>query len=199
MGSATSTFGLIQRIKQGDREAFTPLFEIYRPRLAVFIHYRLSPQLRAKVEVDDLLQETLFEAYKEFGQFDYRGPGSFLNWLSRIAEHVIIDEARFQGRNKRRAVEMLRLRSEGNPGGPEPVDTRTPSRLFAQSEGIRRLLRNLDELPVHYREAILLSKFEGLATREMAERLGKSPEEAALLLHRALKRFRQLRESGVES
>ncbi len=199
MGSATSTFGLIKRIKQGDREAFTPLFEIYRPRLAVFIHYRLSSQLRTKVEVDDLLQETLLQAYTEFEHFDYRGPGSFLHWLSRIAEHVIIDEARFQGRNKRRALEMVRFRSEGNPGGPEPVDTQTPSRLFAQSEGIRRLLRNLDELPDHYREAILLSKFEGLTTHELAERLGKTPEEAALLLHRALKRFRQLRDPGVES
>ncbi len=199
MGSATSTFGLIQRIRQGDREAFTPLFEIYRPRLAVLIHYRLSPQLRTKVEVDDLLQDTLLEAYKEFGNFNYRGPGSFLHWLSRIAEHVIIDEARFQGRNKRHATEMLRFRSEGNPGGPEPVDTRTPSRLFAQSERIRRLLRNLDSLPAHYREVILLAKFEGLTTREIAERLGKTPEATALLLHRALKGFRQLRESGGES
>ncbi len=198
MGSATSSFGLIERIKRGDREAFTPLFEKYRPRLAVLIHYRLGHQLRTEVEVDDILQETLLEAFKEFDKFGYRGPGSFFRWLSLIAEHVIIDEARFQGRDRRRATEIVSFRSESNPGGPEPVDTMTPSRLFAQNEGVQLLLRRLDALPEHYREVILLSKINGLTTREVAEKLGRTPEATALLLHRAIKQFRQLRESGGE-
>jgi DNA-directed RNA polymerase specialized sigma24 family protein len=37
-----------------------------------------------------------------------------------------------------------------------------------------------------------LAKVEGLTTAEIAAKLGKSREAAALLLHRALKRFRAL-------
>ena len=42
---------------------------------------------------------------------------------------------------------------------------------------------------------ILWAKMEGLSTKEMAERLGRSREATALLLHRALKRFRALAKS----
>ena len=51
MESATSTFNIIGKIKQGDEQAFSLLFEKYRPRLAVMIHYRLSPEQRRVIEL----------------------------------------------------------------------------------------------------------------------------------------------------
>ena len=54
------------------------------------------------------------------------------------------------------------------------------------------LVHKLDALPEDYRQVILLAKLEGLTTQEVAERMGKSRETVALLLHRALQRFRQL-------
>ena len=193
--AATSSLGLIERIRQGDRDAFTPLFEKYRPRIAVLVHYKMSRQMRAQVEADDLLQETFLRAYRKFDQFSYRGPGSFMRWLARIAEHVIIDTARYQNRDRRRAEEQVPLRSESNPGGVEPVDSKTPSRLLARNERLQQLFRILDDLPEQYREAILLAKIQGLTTQEIAEKLGKSRPAAALLLHRALKHFRQMQQA----
>lgn len=195
MEKATSTFNLIHRVKGGDKEALSQLFDRYRRRLAVLAHYRLGPHMRGLVEVDDILQETLLKAYMQFDQFTYREPGSFFRWLARIQEHVIADTARYHGRQKRQAVDVLPFRSDSNPGGPEPADSRTPSRLMAQDEGLRALLRDLDELPDDYREVILLLKIEGLSTQEAAERMGKSRETIALLLHRAIKRFRQFQDS----
>lgn len=174
------------------------LFDRHRRRLAVLAHYRLGPQLRGLVEIDDILQETLLKAYVQLDQFTYRAPGSFLRWTSRIMDHVIADTARYHGRQKRHAAEMLPLRSEGAPGGLEPVDSKTPSRLLAQDENLRALLRELDELPDDYREVILLTRLEGMSTREVAERMGKSREAIALLLHRALKRFRQVHQLQEE-
>jgi RNA polymerase sigma-70 factor (ECF subfamily) len=194
--AATSSFGLLERIRRGDRDAFTPLFEKYRPRVAVLVRYKMSPEMRGRVEVDDLLQETFLRAYRELDHFDYRGAGSFMHWLSRIAEHVIIDTARYQNRDRRRAEEQVPLRSESNPGGVEPVDSRTPSRLLARNERLEQLFRVLDELPEQYREIILLAKIQDLTTQEIAEKLGKSRAAAALLLHRALKQFRQIQQLG---
>ena len=192
MAAATSTYGLIERIKKGDSEAFAVLLRKYRPRLAVLVHYRMGPEMRQIVEVDDILQETLLKAFRDFDQFTYRTPGSFMSWLARIADHVMADLARAQGRQKRHAAEVLRFRSESNPAGPEPLDTRTPSRVLLEAESWRGLVEKLNALPDDYRHAILLMKVEGLSTREAAERLGKSNEATALLLHRALKRFRAL-------
>lgn len=192
MDSATSTFGLVERFKRGETEAFSLIFRKYRRRLAVLVHYKMSAELRAAVEVDDILQEVFLAAAQDMGNFAYESPGSLMAWLSRISDHVVVDAVRYQNRGKRHAEEMLRFRSESNPGGPEPVDGNTPSQVFERAEDVQILLKKLDALPAEYREMILLAKFEGLTTKEISERVKKTRESVALTLHRALKRFREL-------
>jgi RNA polymerase sigma-70 factor (subfamily 1) len=188
MEAPTTSFGLIQKVQGGDRAAFTGLFDKYRRRLAVLIHYKFGPELRSSLDVDDILQETLLRAYRDIGQFQYRAPGNFLSWLASIADHVILDAARYRKRECRAGHALPLSRA------PEPADTRTPSRLLSQKEDVAALLARLDALPEDYRQAILLARIEGLSTAELAERLGKSREAASLLLHRAVKRFRALSE-----
>ena len=188
MQSPTSTFALLEG---GNPQALSRAFERHRRRLAVLIHYKLSPQARQFSDVEDLVQETCLRAFRDLQGFTYQSPGSFLRWLSAIADHVIIDRARYR-RRERRAGEEVALRSASNPRGPEPADSRSPSRLFAQREAVERLLRRMDALPEEYRQALVLAKVEGLTTAEMAERLGKSREAVALLVYRGLKRFRAL-------
>ncbi len=193
-GPATTSLGLIGRAQRGDSDAFTALFERYRPRLAVLLHYRMGEALRGRVELDDLLQETFLRGFRDIECFTYTNPGSFFRWLAAIAGHVTADAARYEARDRRRG-EHVRFRSESNPDGPDPVNTQTPSRIVARHERVERVLARLDALAPDYREVILLSKFEGLETNEIGERMGKSRGTVALLLHRGLKK---LREAGNE-
>lgn len=195
MESPTSTFGLLEKAKSGDSQALSLAFEKYRRRLAVLVYFKLSPGGRESSEVEDLVQDTLLRAFRDIGGFSYQSPGSFMRWLSSIADHVIIDRVRYRNRDCRMGEEV-RFRSASNPLGPEPADTRTPSRLFAQQEAVGRLLGRLNELPEDYRQAILMAKIEGISTAEMAERLGKSREAVALLVYRAVKRFRTICQAG---
>ncbi len=191
MPSPTSTFTLLEQAKAGDRDALSRVFEKYQRRLAVLVHFKLNPGARTFSEVEDVVQETCLRAFRDIDRFTYRSPGSFLRWLSSIADHVIVDRLRYRGR-ERRAGEEVRFHSESNPAGPEPADTRTPSRLFAQQEAVERLLDRLAALPEDYRQAILMARIEGLTTAEIAGRLGKSREAVALLVYRAVKRFRAI-------
>ena len=191
MESRTSTFALLERARAGDQEALSRAFEQYRRRLAVLVHFKLAPQARDFPEVEDIVQETYLRAFRGMDTFTYQSQGSFLRWLASIADHVIIDRARYQQAGRRAGLQVS-FRSESNPDGPEPADTKTPSRLFAQQEAVQALLDRLGALPADYREAILLAKIEGLSTAEMAERLGKSREAVSLLVYRAVKRFRAL-------
>ena len=195
MESPTSTFGLLEKARSGDSQALSLAFEKYRRRLAVLVYFKLSPGARESSEVEDLVQETLLRAFRDIGGFSYQSPGSFMRWLSSIADHVIIDRVRYRNRDCR-AGEEVRFRSESNPLGPEPADSQTPSRLFAQREAVERLLSRLNELPDDYRQAILMAKIEGTSTAEMAERLGKSREAVALLVYRAVRRFRAICQAG---
>jgi RNA polymerase sigma-70 factor (subfamily 1) len=197
MEAATSTFALLEKAKTGDDEALSSLFEQYRRRLIVLVHFKLSPQSRERSEVEDVVQEVCLRAFRDVGRFTYRTPGSFLSWLSAIADHVIADRVRYRNRECR-AGEEVPFRSQSNPLGPEPADSRTPSRLLGQQEAVDRLLARLSRLPEDYRQAILLARIEGLSTAQVAERMGKSREQVALLVYRAVRRFSELCASGVE-
>ncbi len=59
------TYDLLDRSGKGDESAFTALFERYQKRLALLIHYKLSPELRRLTEVEDVLQETFLEAFRD--------------------------------------------------------------------------------------------------------------------------------------
>src|SRR5262249_33837750 len=126
--------------EQGDEYAFRALFVKYQKRLALLIHYKLGHEMRRLADVEDVLQETFLEAFRDIKRFRYEKPGGFLSWLSRIADHVIADAARFHGR-QRGSAEFVRSRWVGPREGPEPVDSATPSRLLAEKEsGNARLL-----------------------------------------------------------
>jgi RNA polymerase sigma-70 factor (ECF subfamily) len=198
MNSQTSTFDLVERSKRGEQHAFSLLFQRYRRRLAVLVYYKMSEDLRTRLEVDDIVQEAFFTASQSLDRFEYRSPGSFTAWLSRLADHAIVDAARHQNRQKRRAEELLRFRSESNPHGPDPAHSETPSRVFSRQESIQNLLHKFDSLPPDYRQILLLAKFEGFSTSEISECLGKSREAVTLLLHRALKRFRELESAKTQ-
>ncbi len=195
MEPPTSTFTLLEQARAGDRQALSRSFEKYQKRLAVLVYFKLSSEARAFSEVEDVVQDVFLRAFRDLDRFQYQSPGSFFRWLSTIADHVIIDRLRYQNR-ERRAGENIAFRSSSNPGGPEPRDTQTPSRLFAQQEAVERLLEQLRALPEDYRQAILMARIEGLSTAEMAQRLGKSREAVALLVYRAVKRFRAICEAA---
>ena len=185
----TSTFDLLEQARNGDQQALSWAFEKYRRRLAVLVHFQRGS--RGFADTEDVVQESCLRAFRDIEGFRYQSPGSFFRWLSTLADHVMVDRVRYEHRECR-AGEEVRFRSETNPLGPDPVDTQTPSRLLAQRQSVDRLLDRLQALPEDYRQAILMAKIERLSTAEMAERLGKSREAVALLVYRAVKRFREL-------
>ncbi len=186
----TSTLGLLERARKGDQAAFTLLFEKYAPRLAVLIHCKLSPALRGKFDVDDILQEVFLAASQDLPSFHYEKPGSFMSWLSRIADNRIVDLARFETRQKRAGGARVGLRSPTNPNGFEPLDRQTPSRILRDKEELGLLAAKLQSLPESYRQVIIMARVELLPTEEIARRLGKAKGAVAVMLHRALQRMR---------
>ena len=90
MDSPTSTHNLVERYKKGDQTAFSLLFRKYQRRLSVLVHFKMSAELRRRLEVEDIVQEVFLTAAQGLNRFSYQSPGSFKGWLSRIADHAII-------------------------------------------------------------------------------------------------------------
>ncbi len=71
-----------------------------------------------------------------------------------------------------------------------PLPSPSPSQGLRREERLERLQRAIHRLPKHYREVVRLSRIEGLNSRQVAERLGKSPEAIRHILVRALRLLR---------
>ena len=165
---------LIERAQAGDRSAFDGLVGRYRERLLGQIEARLGSKVRARIEAEDVLQETLTRAYESIEKFCYQGEESFYSWLGTIAEHLIWNISQKQSSS------YLELKSD------VVDDDASPSRNLRRHERFDRLEKALNRLSPDHREALVLSRFEGLKVTEIAARMNRSPNAVYKLLARAV-------------
>lgn len=161
----------------------------------VVLEHWLGPKLRGQVAVEDLWQETLWLAWRDRAQHEWRGLSAYRSWLLTIAHNRVRDAARSLGRLKRGggsgAAPPWRLGDPGDSGYLPPAST-TPSRLVGHRERARLMQRALDALPLELREIVHLRLFEEVSTRDIAERLGVPLSTTKERLVRGMQEYRRL-------
>ena len=146
--------------------------------------------VRARVDLDDLLQEVYLRALANPGGLPAaeEGDGSLRRYLTRIARNVVVDAARAIRAAKRDRPEARIDRSHwsrvgaGSLAAPSPG----PATDAASAEGIRRLVEAFESLSPEHRRVIGLRQFEGLSARETAARMGRGEVAIHSLYRRAL-------------
>ena len=184
--SARVTARLVERARDGDREAYDQLFARAADRVLWFIRLRLGPRLRERLDSMDVLQESYVEAHRAFDRFEYRDDGSFFRWLCRLVENRIrglADHFGAQRRSPGKVVPVSRVLEKLRASGPGPAT------LTAQSERRERLADALEHLETEEREALLLHHFQERSVQEISDLLGKSPSSVRRLLGRATVRL----------
>lgn len=169
----------LEKARRGDKAAFDRLASAHRPRLESLIRSRLGSKLRPRVEVDDIVQETLLRALRSLSAYEEEGPGSFFRWLGGIANHVILEAAKREKRD-------LILPIDVEPASP----IISQSKAGARDERFERLRRSLDGLSPDHRLVIVLARIERLPMKEVARRMGRTPDAATQLLWRALQKLK---------
>ena len=169
---------LVVKAKAGDREAFEKLACDHRGRLRHQVLARMGRRARSRMEADDVVQETLASALQSIDRFAWQGEGSFYLWLAGIAEHIILNAVRKKGWSP--------IRLDRAP----PGSTTTPSKVVRREERFDRLQAALRRLTADQREALRLSREEGLKVDEIAARMGRSTNAVYKLLARALVELR---------
>lgn len=169
---------LVRRAQQGEREAFTELFNRLHQPVLSYVYHMLGDRQPA----EDVTQDAFIRAHQKI---DHLGPPwDFKSWVFRIASNLAIDYIR----GGRRFVE-----AEDEELMAEPPTTRRPLERRVQQEELRQGIRKtLDAMPTSYRQALILREFNGLSYEEVARALECSYENARQLVHRARLRFREL-------
>src|ERR1700746_1486337 len=103
-------------------------------------------------DAEDLVQETYLKALRGFASF--QSGTNFRAWIFRILRNTFLSSC---SRVERRMT--VAIDSEND--GPElAVETETPETTLMNHADSQLLQRTIDDLPVHYREALLLCEVE---------------------------------------
>lgn len=132
--------------------------------------------LRNRAEAEDVAQETLLRAYRNFHRL--RDRASFPGWLVRTAFRLALDRLRQAGRRERREHTAM-----------IPVPVQTAEDLAASREFEQHLAAAMEELPEKLRLVMLLAAIEGYDTREVAGMLGLPEGTVKSRMHLARKRL----------
>ncbi len=137
-------------------ELATPLFD----QLYNFAHWLTQN----RDEAEDLVQETYVKALKGFSSFQLGT--NFRAWIYRILRNTFLTS------RKGLKVAMTVPLDFDEQEGPEPaIERDTPETLLLARSSHELLQKALDELPVHFREILLLCEVEEMSYQEISETL----------------------------
>jgi RNA polymerase sigma-70 factor (ECF subfamily) len=193
-----TTHVLISRLRAGDSTAIGEYVESHRPQLLAYIERRLGPELRSRIESDDILQELSVDALQRIGDLAHPDRDPF-GWFCQLAEHRLIDAHRkLFGAQKRSANREVGFDAPGDADGNSPLmnlliaSLTSPSQAFSRDQRELQLHGALEALPEINREALRLRYVENLATRDIAERLGKTDASIRVMLSRTIAQLREM-------
>ncbi|MBM3884176.1 MAG: RNA polymerase sigma factor SigZ [Verrucomicrobia bacterium] len=129
------------------------IWKEFSPKLGQFIRVRVADPATA----EDILQDVFLKFQSRLDEF--QDTAKVQGWLFLVARNAIIDHYR----TRKPTSEV-----------PESLPAELPENS-TEVEDLKRAFRHIiDRLPEPYREALVLTEFEGLKQEELARRLGIS-------------------------
>jgi len=158
-------------VRDGRVEKMAVLFERHHVMLFNFF-LRLTGNRNIS---EDLVQDVFVRMLKY--RSTYQGQNKFMLWIFRIARNAHIDFLR----KKKNEVSMDEHWYE------EPSSDPLPLEKTEKAQDAMRLNQALAKLPVKKREVLLLSRFQNMKQKEIAELLGCRTGAVKAMIHRAVK------------
>ena len=114
-------------------------------------------------EAEDLVQETYVKALRGFGSFQ---PGTnFRAWMYRILRNTFLTS-----RTGLKTTQTVPLEEDENgPASAATTDPQTPEAILIDRNHQDLLQAALEELPLHFREVLLLCELEEMSYQEIAD------------------------------
>ena len=156
---------LMRRAQNGDRDAFSLIYERYSSAVLSYL-YRMLGNVE---DVESIGQEVFLRAFR-FAP-TYRYPQKLSTWLFTITRNLAINHSRRRKRSPVRNITELNLEGVDISGDPYQVASRASDDLEKQEE-IARVLKALDDLPTDQKEVIVLGVFQDLSYAQMEEITG---------------------------
>jgi RNA polymerase sigma-70 factor (ECF subfamily) len=142
-----------------------------------------------RAEAEDLVQETYLKALRGFASFQ-QGT-NFRAWMYKILRNTFLTS-----RTGLKFASTVSLDDE-EQDVPQPANEETPETVLLARVDQQKIQTALEELPVNFREIILLCDVEEMSYREIADTLAIPIGTVMSRLSRARKAMRALLAAGV--
>lgn len=156
----------LNALANGDPSALGGLYEMYGEKIFRYT-YRM---LGNRTDAEDATAETFLRVLRRSAEL--RADGAFRTWLFRIARNLCID--------KMRQHKLLELPADAHYTGTEE---KTALKITIQQA--------LSELPLEYREPLILCDLEDSSAKEAAETLAISVPALKSRLYRGRRALRE--------
>lgn len=171
---------LIAKAQRGDRTSLSALTTRYWQPVYRFVYYKVS-------DVDDaqeITQETFLKALRALPRYQAMN-ASFKTYLLRIAQNLITDLWRKQGRSPQ-LIDIADYQE------PLVDDTAAPEDAALKAELRNDIMRLIALLPDEQQRTVQLRLITGLSVNDTARIMGKTDAAIKMLQQRALKNLRKL-------
>jgi RNA polymerase sigma-70 factor (ECF subfamily) len=128
-----------------------------------------------RASADDIVQQALTNLFEHRHRYDWRQPGGLMR-------RAVVNEA----------LRVLRRPPMAWMPDEHPGAQQTPVAGMLAGEAIDQVRRAIDQLPEHFRAALVLCEYENLSYAEIAETLGASVPQIKTWIHRARRQLAQL-------
>ena len=195
---STDTEQLLEKLRAGDRQALTELFQRHRDRLRRLIELRMDARLQGRVDASDILQDAFLDAAARLDGYLQRPDLPAFLWLRLIVgERLAICQRRHLGTKMRAAGQEVSLYRDPLPQATSAAlasmllgRLTSPSHAAVRAELVLQVQEALNALDPLDREVVALRHFEQLSRAETAQVLEITEEAGAKRYIRALKRLK---------
>lgn len=179
--------------QQGSREAQARLLQAVRPYLLAVAEDQLASEIRPKLAASDIVQNAVWQAWQDFGDFRGQSRAELLGWLRTILCRCAADGARQHREIAKRDISRERSldQMEGEFGTALADSCSSPSGHAMANEERQQVERAVRRMSSRYEQAIRLRNDLGLSFAEMGVALSCSEDAARMLWSRAIEKLGQ--------
>ena len=171
---------------------FSNIYKEYYPKIIQYLTRIAGPNV-----AEDMAQDVFDRICRNLGGF--KGNSKLSTWIYRIATNTAID--RLKSASYKQTLDSTPLRDTSgfdNRNAHSPSGPLSPDQAVIRKEMGNCVTEYIDNLPLNYKTALVLSELKDLSNQEIADILEISLDNVKIRLHRARAKLRESLSDGCD-